>query len=119
MSRLSTFTSAGALVLAALCAVPALSLIALLGTGFGEITFAEVFWVLGAFVLGVAVVSGLVLRMQRKHPRRATALLVIGAPAPAVAWFWFPPLYALSLLLIILALVSHDRSDPDRVLAPT
>ena len=111
MSRVSNVVSASTVVVAALCALPALAIAPLLGTAiFGGFNLAELLWMLAASTLGALLIWGLVLRMRGEQRRKATTLLVVGAPAPAVAWFWFPPLYLLSAILIVLALMSHDRT---------
>jgi len=117
MSRVSNATSASAVVLAALCALPALSIVPLLGSAVtGGASAGEILWVITAMVLGSMLVWGLVLRLRDEEPRKATTLLVVGAPAPSIAWFWLPPMYALTVLLIVFALASH--SGTKRALAP-
>lgn len=110
MSRTRRFASASTIVVAALATLPALSLWPLLGTGgSGALSGREIAWIIGATALGFVLLAGMVLRAREQAPRLGTALLVVGGPAPAMAWFWLPPLYVLSLLVIVLALVTHPR----------
>jgi hypothetical protein len=66
---------------------------------------AEVVWTAGAAVLAAMLVIGIILRGRR--PRLSTTLIVIGAAAPALAWFWLPPTYLLSLAIVLAALGAH------------
>ena len=110
MSRIRRIASTATVVLAAIAAAPALSLVPLLGTGVnGELSSAETLWIAGAMTLGAVLLCGLVLRAQSPSSRLATTLLVLGAPAPALAWFWLPPSYLLSAIVIVLALATHRR----------
>ena len=112
MSRKRHVASSATLVLAAIAAVPATSLIPLLGTGDnGELSTGERFWVIGVTVLGVALIAGIVVRVRGERPVLGTMLLAIASPAPAMAWFWFPPLYLLSAVLLVLVLATHTQGD--------
>ena len=64
---------------------------------------------MSATAVGALLLGGLVLRLREQSPRLATTLMALGAPAPALAWFWFPPLYALSAVLLVLVFVTHRR----------
>ena len=110
MSRIRRNASTATVELAAIAAAPALSLVPLLGTGVnGELSSAETLWIAGAMTLGAVLLCGLVLRAQSPSSRLATTRLVLGAPAPALAWFWLPPSYLLSAIVIVLALATHRR----------
>jgi hypothetical protein len=69
---------------------------------------AEVVWAAGAAVLAGMLVVGMVLRGRR--PVMSTTLLVVGAAAPALAWFWLPPTYLLSLAIVLAALGAHHHA---------
>lgn len=113
MSRTRQLAETLTVVIAAVAVLPALSLWSLLGTGDnGDLSTNEVAWIAAATALGGVLLAGLVLRLREQAPRLATGLMVIGAPAPALAWFWLPPLYLLSAVLVVLALVTHPRRSP-------
>lgn len=81
-----------------------LTLWPLLGTGADA---GDVVWVLAATALSAALGAGLWLRGRR--PVVGTALVVVGALAPSVAWFWLPPVYLLSVVITVLALLTLPR----------
>lgn len=110
MSRPQQIASLAVTVLASIGILVAVSLLPLLGTGDnGALTGRERVWIAAVFVLGLVLLAGLVLRLREQSPRLATALLALGSPAPALAWFWMPPLYALSVVLLVLVFVTHRR----------
>ena len=111
MSRPRRIASFATLVLAGLAATPAVALIALLGSGDnGDLTTREQIQIVGITALGVVLVVGLVLRVRGDRPVLATALLAGASPAPTMALFWFPPVYVLSVALLVMALITHPRS---------
>lgn len=111
MSRPRRFASYTTLVLAALAATPAIGLIALLGSGDnGDLTTRDQIQIVVITMLGVVLLFGLVLRVRGDRPVLATTLLAGASPAPAMALFWFPPVYLLSAALLVMALVTHPRS---------
>ena len=110
MSRPRRIASLATLVLAALAATPAVSLIALLGSGDnGDLSTVAKIQIVFITALGVVLLAGLVLRVRGDRPVLATALLAGASPAPAMALFWFPPVYVLSATLLIMALITHPR----------
>ncbi len=106
-----------AIALAALGVMPGMSLLVLLGSAGDSDSRNELYWVLSALALSAVLLSGVIVRAKKTRPRIGTALLVVGAPAPAVAWFWFPPLYLLSLAILVAALLSAPRR-PSNIPAP-
>jgi hypothetical protein len=80
----------------------------LLGTG---LKIHEVLWVLGSIALAAILAVGLGLRLRTNRPVLSTVLLSVGAFAPSVAWFWLPPVYLLTVTVIIIALISA-RNGP-------
>lgn len=77
--------------------------LALLGTGLKS---AEILWVLGSVALAAILAVGLALRVRGRNPIVSTVLLVVGAFAPSAAWFWLPPVYLLTLAVIVTALAT-------------
>ena len=75
----------------------------LLATGLRA---AEILWVLGSVALAGLLATGLVLRLRGINPIVSTVLMSVGALAPSVAWFWLPPVYLLTLAVIVTALVT-------------
>lgn len=61
-----------------------------------------------AVLLAAAMVLGMNWRTTR--PVAATWLLVVGAAAPAVAWYWLPPTYLVSFMIIVLTLVTAPQA---------
>ena len=110
MSRPRRIASFATLVLAGLAATPAVALIALLGSGDnGDLSTVAKIQIVFITALGVVLLAGLVLRVRGDRPVLATALLAGASPAPAMALFWFPPVYVLSAALLIMALITHPR----------
>lgn len=109
MSRTRQIAATPAVVLGGVAVLPAVSLLALLGRNDIGLTRNEWLWIIGATLLGLSLLVGLVLRLREEAPRLGTGLMALGALAPSVAWFWFPPLYLLSLAVFVLALLSHAR----------
>ena len=110
MSRTRQMAETLTVIVASVAVLPAVSLWPLLGTGDnGDLSANEIAWIVAASGLGTALLAGLVLRLREQSPRFATSLMVIGAPAPALAWFWLPPLYLLSAVLLVLTLMTHPR----------
>ncbi len=105
-------------VLAAIGSLPStmlLPLLAMVGSEEGGASRGEVLWVLGAVALAGLLIAGLILRVRQTRPRLATAMLVLGAPAPSLAFFWLPPIYLLSLGILGTALASassHSSRTP-------
>lgn len=96
------------ITVAALGIVAPLPFTALLGTG---LTAQELLWVLGALALAAILALGLGLRLKTHRPVLSTALLVVGAFAPSLAWFWLPPVYLITAAIIIVA-VFTARNEP-------
>ena len=117
LTTIRRHSSISVIVLAALGVLPGSALLVLLGSAASWADTGEMIWVLGALALTGVLMGGLILRAREARPRLATALLVIGAPAPSVAFFWFPPLYLLSMAIVAAALLSAPR-DPSRIPAP-
>ncbi len=96
------------IVLAAFGIATPLPFVALLGTG---IKTAEIAWMLGCLGLAAVLAAGLVLRLRGTSQLVSTALLVVGAFSPSVAWFWMPPVYLVTVAIIVMALATF-RSQP-------
>lgn len=110
MSRPRQIASAAVTVLGSIGVMLALSLLPLLGAAdSGSATSREVAWVATVLVLGAVLFAGMILRFREQSPRLATTLMAIGSPVPAMAWFWLPPLYVMSAVLLILVFVTHRR----------
>ena len=85
----------------------------LIGASFaGEMSGVEFVWTALAVTLTALLGAGLALRPSR--PQASTALLTIGAAAPAVAWFWLPPIYLLSAAIVIATIATRGRHRPVR-----
>jgi hypothetical protein len=84
--------------------------------GFGAVlvlvssdrTLGGALWAGACVALSACLVAGLVSHDRR--PARSTVLLVIGCPAIALAWFWLPPAYLLSVVLAVAAVISRPRA---------
>lgn len=100
----TSIAETGLVVAAAMGMAVGLTLWPLLGTGADA---SDVVWVLVATALSAALGAGLWLRGRR--PVVGTALLVVGALAPSVAWFWLPPVYLLTGVIAVLALLTVPR----------
>ena len=110
MSRPREIAALAVIILASIGVMIAFTLLPLLGqSGSGSPTSGERWWIVSATAVGALLLGGLVLRLREQSPRLATTLMALGAPAPALAWFWFPPLYALSAVLLVLVFVTHRR----------
>ena len=110
MSRTRVVASYATVVLAVIAALPATSLVPLLGTGSnGDLSAKETVWVIGVTLLGLALLAGIIFRVRGDRRVLGTTLLAVAAPAPAMAWFWIPPLYLLSAVLLVLALATHPK----------
>jgi predicted cobalt transporter CbtA len=113
MSRTRQIAETMTVVVASVAVLPAVSLWPLLGAADNvDLSANEITWIAASTALGIALLAGLVLRLREQAPRSATGLMAIGAPAPAMAWFWLPPLYLLSAVLLVLALATHPRPSP-------
>ena len=77
--------------------------LSLLGTGLAS---AELLWLFGALGLAGALAVGLTLRLRGTNPIVSTGLLLTGAFAPSLAWFWLPPVYLLTVAVIVTALLT-------------
>lgn len=103
------------IVVAGLGIVAPFPFLALLGTGLKT---QELLWVLGCVALAAILALGLSLRFKTRRPVVSTALLMVGAFAPSLAWFWLPPVYLVTAAIMIVALVTA-RSDPIMQAPPT
>jgi hypothetical protein len=108
------WSNTAAIGLAALGVFPGVALMPLLGAGLahsGELWthLGEMIWLIAVMALTATLFAGMILRAKEIKPRTSTLLLVLGAPAPSVAFFWLPPLYLLSVLVLIAALLSAPR----------
>ena len=81
------------------------SVIAHLATSFDD--RGTVAWASLVLALAAALVVGLALRASR--PTLSTTLLLVGALAPSVAWFWLPPVYLVSVAIVVSALATTPR----------
>jgi hypothetical protein len=75
---------------------------------------AELLWILGSIALAGILAAGLALRLLTYRPVASTTLMAVGAFAPSVAWFWFPPVYLLTAVVIITALLTARNQPLDR-----
>lgn len=82
--------------------------VALLGTGLKS---QELLWVLGSFALAAILAIGLGLRLRTNRPVISTGLLLVGAFAPSLAWFWLPPVYLVTVAIMVVA-VFTARNEP-------
>ena len=82
--------------------------VALLGTGLRS---RELLWVLGSFALAAVLAVGLGLRLRTQRPVTSTGLLLVGAFAPSLAWFWLPPVYLVTVAIMVVA-VYTARNEP-------
>jgi hypothetical protein len=99
------------IIVSGLAMVAPFPFLALLGTGLKT---AELLWVLGSIALAGVLAAGLALRLLTYRPVVSTTLMAIGAFAPSVAWFWLPPVYLLTAVVIITALVTARNQPLDR-----
>lgn len=101
-------------IAASLGVVAPFPFLGLLGTGIGTV---EMVWVIGSIALAGVLAAGLVLRIREERAMLSTALMVVGAFAPTVAWFWLPPVYLLTGVIIVTAIVTsrHRPAVPPTV----
>lgn len=102
MQRVTNFAGTAVLVLAAIGVAMSVAMLPVVASVDDP---GDLVWILALVLFAGALVSGLV--MQSTRPRLASLLFVVGAPAPAVAWFWLPPVYLLSLAIVVAALVDY------------
>ncbi len=77
--------------------------------GFGsDIGVDDFVWLGTAMLLAGALALGLWMRPRRPIP--ALWLIIVGAFAPSVAWYWLPPVYLLTIATIALAVMTTRRS---------
>ncbi len=91
------------IIVASLAIMATFPFLALLGTELGS---ADLLWLFGALGLAGTLAAGLTLRLRGTNPAVATALLMVGAFAPSVAWFWLPPVYLLTVAVVVTALMT-------------
>ena len=89
----------------------------LLLSAFGVLTAADMgtdvgatVWAVWLLVAAVAIVAGLI--MVKGRSMAGTVTLCIGALLAIGAYFWFPPLWLVSLLIIAGAVWSYRSSKP-------
>lgn len=102
MQRLTNFAGTAVMVLAAIGIAMSVAMLPVLASVDDP---GDLLWILALAGFAAALVGGLVTQSTR--PRLASLLFVVGAPAPAVAWFWFPPVYLVSLAIVVAALVDY------------
>ena len=92
-------------------------------SAFGVLTASDVstdvgerLWAGWLLVAAVAIISGLVI--VKRRPLAGTITLCIGAVLAIGAYFWFPPLWLVSLLIVAGALWSY-RTSKTRAAAVT
>ena len=86
-------------------------------SAFGFLTAADMatdvggtVWAVWLLVAAAAIVAGLVI--AERKPMAGTVTLCIGALLAIGAYFWFPPLWLVSLLVIAGAVWSYRTSRP-------
>jgi hypothetical protein len=113
VSMTTSLTASRSGVLLTVLAVLGLGLAAttmpfLLAAGFYDgIDVEGIVWVLVTLVFAVPLLIGLIRGERGTEP--STALLVIGSPAPSIAWLWLPPVWLLTIAIAVTALVSRPR----------
>ena len=92
-------------------------------SAFGILTAADVgadvgdtVWAVWLLVAAAAIIAGLVIANRR--PLAGTITLCIGAVLAIGAYFWFPPLWLVSLLIVAGAVWSY-RTSKTRATAVT
>ncbi len=92
-------------------------------SAFGILTAADVstdvgerLWAGWLLVAAVAIIAGLVI--VKRRPLAGTVTLCIGAVLAIGAYFWFPPLWLVSLLIVAGAVWSY-RTSKTRAAAVT
>jgi hypothetical protein len=76
-------------------------------TVLGDWGFAGFFWAVGVLTCTGSLAVGLWARQTR--PVLSTLLLSVGALAPSLAFFWLPPVYLVSLAIIVLAVLTRPK----------
>ena len=92
------------LVLVAVGAGIGASLLPWLAASIVNGNVGEIVWIAVVAGLTAPLVVGLIVRATR--PLLSAGLLVVGAAAPALAWFWLPPVYLLSFAIAVTAIGS-------------
>ena len=107
-STITTITQVVAGLLAAYLVLSAFGVLtaADMGTDVGSTV-----WAVWLVVAAAAIVGGLV--MVRRQPMAGTVTLCVGALLAIGAYFWFPPLWLVSLLIIAGAVWSYRNSRPE------
>lgn len=67
-------------------------------------------WAVWLLVAAAAIIAGLVI--VKRQPMAGTVTLCIGALLAIGAYFWFPPLWLVSLLIVAGAVWSYRTSKP-------
>lgn len=106
MSRISMVTRVVAAVLAAYLVVSALGS---LFSADGADDSGGLVWAGLVLVAAAAIIAGLV--MVRRRPVPGTVILCLGAVLAGVAFFWFPPFWMVSLLIVVGAVWSLRTSN--------
>jgi hypothetical protein len=83
----------------------------MLAAGFIEgVDAVGVVWCVATLAVAMSLLLGLIRRLNgREH---STVLLVVGSPAPAIAWFWLPPMFLLAVAIAATALLSRAPIQP-------
>ena len=81
-----------------------------LGSLTGETDAGGVLWAGWVLVAAAAIIAGLVIVNRR--PLAGTVSLCVGAILAIGAYFWFPPLWLVSLLIVAGAMWSFRTSKP-------
>jgi hypothetical protein len=102
--RFSQLADTALLVLVAIGVAIGVTVVPVLGNAIADRSIGGIVWVVAVAALAAALVVGVVLRTKR--PTLATVLLTIGAAVPALAWFWLPPTYLLSVAIAVTAIAS-------------
>lgn len=76
----------------------------------GSIDVGGVIWAVWVLAAAAALIAGLVI-LQRK-PMAGTVSLCVGAVLAIGAYFWFPPLWLVSLGIVVGAVWSYRTSKP-------
>jgi hypothetical protein len=74
---------------------------------FEGIEILGVVWLLATTAFALSLLIGLIRRDRGTEP--STPFLVIGSPAPALAWFWLPPMLLLTVAIAVTAVLSRPR----------
>jgi hypothetical protein len=109
-------TARRAELLLTVCAIVGLGVVAstvpvLLGAGLVDgIDVGGVVWGVATLAVAGCLLVGLVRRLNGSA--HSTVLLVAGSPAPAMAWFWLPPVWLLAVGIAVTALISRAPIRP-------